>query len=45
MLKTAPVVIFLLIISATDGLAQYFQCPAGSTQVSGGGGIMCQCPD
>jgi hypothetical protein len=25
--------------------AQMFQCPAGSRQVSGGGGIMCQCAD
>jgi hypothetical protein len=25
--------------------AQMFQCPAGSVSVSGGGGMMCQCPD
>ena len=24
---------------------QIYHCPPGSTQVSGGGGIMCRCPD
>lgn len=45
MFKTATMVLFLLVIFNADLSAQYFQCPAGSTQVSGGGGIMCQCSD
>lgn len=45
MFKTATIVLFLLVTFTSDISAQYFQCPAGSTQVSGGGGIMCQCPD
>jgi hypothetical protein len=43
--RTALTVLLLLIVWPTTGLAQVYQCPPGSTQVSGGGGIMCQCPD
>jgi hypothetical protein len=41
------VALFFLLLFAWPAAAeaQYFQCPAGSVQVSGGGGIMCQCPD
>src|SRR5258706_5741209 len=35
----------LVALSTIDHSSAQFQCPAGSTAVSGGGGIMCQCPD
>lgn len=38
-------ILLLLFILPAPASAQAFQCPAGSVQVSGGGGIMCQCPD
>lgn len=34
-----------LIMQMSIASAQYFQCPAGSVNVGGGGGIMCMCPD
>jgi hypothetical protein len=39
-------VAFLLVASWTPSVqAQMFQCPSGTTQVGGGGGIECRCPD
>jgi hypothetical protein len=35
----------ILAFITLDRSSAQFQCPAGSTQVAGGGGIMCQCPD
>src|SRR5258706_13020189 len=35
----------LVALSTIDSSSAQFQCPAGSTAVSGGGGIMCKCPD
>jgi hypothetical protein len=36
----------LIALAAGSGAqAQMFECPPGTTQVAGGGGIMCQCPD
>ena len=35
----------LYFCSVLNAQAQFFQCPPGTTQVPGGGGIMCQCPD
>jgi hypothetical protein len=35
----------LMIDPPSSASAQTFQCPAGTTQISGGGGIECQCPD
>jgi Tetratricopeptide repeat len=35
----------LLALPTIDQSSAQFQCPAGSRPVSGGGGIMCQCPD
>jgi hypothetical protein len=37
--------IFLVIVGRSMSQAQMFQCPAGSASVSGGGGMMCMCPD
>lgn len=37
--------IFLLTHPLTVAYAQMFQCPAGSTSVMVGGGMMCQCSD
>jgi hypothetical protein len=45
MLRTALTALLLLVASSAGGYAQQFECPPGSTAVSGGGGIMCQCPD
>jgi hypothetical protein len=39
-----PGTIILFVASVIHAQAQ-FQCPPGSTPVSGGGGLMCQCPD
>ncbi|MEA2839096.1 MAG: hypothetical protein QOF41_426 [Methylobacteriaceae bacterium] len=47
-MPSAFIVVLLLplfLAGSKASFAQQFQCPAGSYPVSGGGGMMCQCPD
>ena len=44
-LTLALFTVFCLLVASPSAHAQIFQCPSGTTQVAGGGGIMCQCPD